>query len=97
MERQEYIDEMAAKLKEWNAEIEKLEAKAQEAGADAKKEISNEIQNLRAKKQKAEYQLDDIKEAGEESWKELQTDTEDAVEDIKSSLENAVNRFKDIG
>lgn len=96
MEREEYIDNMAAKLKEWNAEIEKLEAKAQEAGADAKKEVSKEIQDLRTKKQAAEYKLEDIKEAGEDSWKELQAETENALEDIKSSLENAVNRFGDI-
>ena len=40
MEREEYIDNLAAKLKEWNAEIEKLEAKAREAGAEASKEIN---------------------------------------------------------
>ena len=96
MEREEYIDSLAAKLKEWNAEIEKLEAKARKAGAESSKEISKEIQNLRARKNKAEYKLDDLKETGKASWKELQAETEDAVEDIKSSLENAVNRFKDV-
>lgn len=94
MNREEYIDRMAAKLKEWNAEIDNLEAKARNAGTDTKKEIGEEVQNLRAKKQAAEYKLEDIKEAGEESWKEIQAEAEDALEDIKSSLENAINRFE---
>lgn len=96
MKREEYIDRMAAKLKEWNAEIEKLEVKAQETSSDAKKEINKEIQELRTKKQVADYKLEDIKKAGEESWKELQEESENALEDIKSSLENAKNRFENI-
>ena len=96
MNREQYIDNMSAKLKEWNAEIEKLEAKAQEAGADVKKEISQEIQELRTKRKVAERKLDKIKDAGEDAWKEIQTETEDAFKDIKSALENAVNRFEDI-
>ncbi|PWN06491.1 hypothetical protein [Rhodohalobacter mucosus] len=96
MNREQYIDNMAAKLKEWNAEVEKLEAKAQRAGTDAKKEISKEIQELRTKKNVAQDKLDDVKEAGEDAWKELQTEAEDAFEDIKSALDNAVNRFEDI-
>lgn len=96
MNREEYIDNMAAKLKVWNAEVEKLEAKAEEAGADTGKEIRKEVQNLRTKKQAAEDRMEEIKEAGEKSWKELQAEAEDAFEDIKSSLENAVNRFENI-
>ncbi len=96
MNREEYIDNMAAKLKVWNAEVEKLEAKAEEAGADTGIEIRKEVQNLRTKKQAAEDRMEEIKEAGEKSWKELQAEAEDAFEDIKSSLENAVNRFENI-
>lgn len=96
MNREQYIDKMAAKLKEWNTEIEKLESKAQKAGLDAQKEIRKEIENLRAKKQKADYKLEDIKKAGEDSWKELQSETEGAFEEIKSSLKNAVNRFENV-
>jgi len=96
MKREEYIDNMAAKLKEWNTEVEKLETKAQKAGMDAKKEISKEVQDLRIKKKVAEDQLEQVKEAGEDAWMELQTEAEGAFEDIKSALKNAVNRFEDI-
>jgi|AntRauTorcE11897_2_1112592.scaffolds.fasta_scaffold203585_1 septal ring factor EnvC (AmiA/AmiB activator) len=96
MEREEYIDEMAAKLKDWNAEVEKLEAKAREASAEAKKEINKEVEIFRAKKQKAEHKLDNLKKAGEDSWKELQAETKNAFEDIKGTLDNAVRRFENI-
>lgn len=96
MKREEYIDNMAAKLKEWNTEVEKLETKAQKAGMDAKKEISKEVQDLRIKKKVAEDQLEQVKEAGEDAWMELQSEAEGAFEDIKSALKNAVNRFEDI-
>lgn len=96
MNREEYIDNMTAKLKEWNAEVEKLETKAQQAGVDAKKEISKEVQDLRIKKKVAEDQLEQVKEAGADAWMELQNEAEDAFEDIKSALNNAVKRFEDI-
>jgi hypothetical protein len=46
-EREVYIEKMAAKLKEWDAKIEKLEAKARNAKADVKKEYDEQIREMK--------------------------------------------------
>ena len=96
MNREEYIDKLTGKLKEWNSEIKKLEAKAQEAGTDAKKAMSKEITELRTKKKVLENKLEEVKDAGDDSWKEIQTEAEKAYNNMKSALKNAVNRFQNV-
>lgn len=47
--RDEYIRKMQAKLEEWNAEIDKLSAKAGDVTAEVKIEYSDHIESLKAK------------------------------------------------
>lgn len=69
-DRKAYIDKLAAQLKQWDAEIEKLEAKAQQAKAEARAEFNQRIEELRRKKTSAQNKLE-IKQASEAAWEEL--------------------------
>jgi hypothetical protein len=57
MDRKVFIDKLATQLTQWDAKIEKLEAKAQKAGTGAKAEYNKQIQNLRDKKKAAQDRL----------------------------------------
>lgn len=94
MDRKTFIDKFTAQLKEWDAEIEKLEAKAQGAGADAKAEIQKKIQELQDKKKAAQSKLEEAKEASEEAWEDLKSGAEKAFEDMKGAFKNAFSKFK---
>jgi hypothetical protein len=53
MDRKAFIDKLAAQLKLWDAEIEKLEAKTEKTGAEAKIKYQKQIEHIRDKKQAA--------------------------------------------
>ena len=48
-ERDAYVEKMKAKLDEWNAEIDRLEAKARGAEADARLRYNKQIESLRTR------------------------------------------------
>lgn len=94
MDREAFIDKMTAQLKQWNAEIDKLEAKAEEAQADAKADYRKQIRDLRDKKQAAQDKLEKVKQGGEEAWEELRSGAEEAVDTMKDAFHKAVSKLK---
>lgn len=94
-DRQIYIDKMAAQLKEWDAEIRKMEAKADAAKADLKTDYQQQISELRRKKQEAQKKLTQIQEAGEGAWDELKDGLEQSWKTLESSVKNALAKFRE--
>lgn len=66
-----YEEKLQAQLDEWNAEIEKLKAKADKAEADAKIEYYEQIEKLREQQQEAQAKLNELRRAGEDAWEDL--------------------------
>jgi multidrug resistance efflux pump len=94
MDRKAYIDKLATQLKQWDAELEKMEAKAQKAKADVKADYNRQIQELRRKKAVAKNRLEEVKNAGEDAWKELKSGAEEAFKDMKNAFQSALSKFK---
>ncbi len=94
MNRKAFIDKVAAQLKQWDAEIAKLEARAQKAGADAEANYSKQIENLRSKKQAAQDNMEQVKQASDEAWHELRSGAEKAFDDVKTAFQSALSKFK---
>jgi len=90
MDREAYIDKLTAQLKQWDAELEKLEAKAGEAKAGYRKQIKD----LRDKKQAAQERKEEVKQASEESWEEIKSGVEEAFGTMKNALQSAMSKFK---
>ena len=93
-DRQEYIDKISAKLKEWDADIQKLEAKAETVQGDAKANYRQRIQDLRNKRKETNEKLDKIQDASEESWHELKEGFEKSWKTLKDSTSDALSKFK---
>lgn len=92
--RKEYIDKMAAKLKGWDDEILKLQAKADTAKADLKAEIKHHVDDLKAKKEAALQKLKEIQSHSETAWGDVKAGAETAMGTVEDSLKKAWARFK---
>jgi predicted nucleic acid-binding Zn-ribbon protein len=94
MDRKAFIDKLASQLTQWDAKIEKLEAKAQKAGTGAKAEYNKQIQNLRDKKKAAQDRLGEVKQASEDAWEDLKSGAEKAFNEMKNALQTVFSKFK---
>ena len=92
--REEYIDQMAAQLKEWSAKIDELECKAREAKADAKINYENQISQLKDKRDGALQKLHELKGASAEAWDILKAGAETSWTDLKNAVTAAAEKFK---
>jgi len=92
--REAYEQKLRAKLDEWQAEIDKLRAKARGAEADARIEREKEADRLEAKREEMRHKLKEMREAGDEAWDDLRDGAERAWKSFSDSFEKARDRFK---
>ena len=89
-----YVKKMHAKLDEWNAEIDKLKAKADQAEAESRIEYQNRIEDLRDKRKEAEKKMSQVKEAGEGAWEDLKSGVQNAWDAMDKAVKSARSKFK---
>ncbi len=92
-EKDSYRQKIRARLDEWNAEIDKFEAKADQARADARLEYYEQLKKLRALQEEAGGKLDELEDAGEDAWENLQDKVDIAAAALDHALETARSRF----
>jgi uncharacterized coiled-coil DUF342 family protein len=88
-----YKQKFEARLKQWAAEIDKLEAKAAEARADARLQYQSQIKELRGKQDEAVEKLQKLSAAQGEAWKDLKSGVESAWDALGKAVQNAASRF----
>ena len=71
LNRDDYVAKMQQRSDELKAEIDTLEAQAQEAKADAKAKYQEQIRQLRTQYQEGETKLEALKATGVDSWEKL--------------------------
>ncbi|MCG6879073.1 MAG: hypothetical protein LJE96_08020 [Deltaproteobacteria bacterium] len=89
-----YVQKLHAKLDEWNAQIDKMKAKADQAEADSRIEYNKRIGELREKRSETKEKLEALREAGEGAWEDLKSGVQLAVESMEQALNSAKARFK---
>ena len=95
MEKKEiYLQKLKAKMHEWTAEIDKLEAKAGQIKADAKIEYEKRIADLKEKRKDFEAKLAEMKKAGDGTWEGLKQGLENSWEVLKTSFTKAKAEFE---
>lgn len=92
--REQYIEKAKARLDQWDADIQKVEAKVHEAEADAKIEYQKQLDEMRSRRNQAETQLEALKTSSEGAWADMQSGFEKAWTEISRAYENALSRFK---
>jgi uncharacterized coiled-coil DUF342 family protein len=89
-----YKQKLQAQLSEWNAEIEKLRAKADNAEADARIEYQKQIEELRSMHETASAKLAELKGASDDAWEDLKVGIDRASSSLSEALKAAKSRFK---
>ena len=92
-EKQAYQQKLNAKLDEWKAEINKLQAKAQTAEADAKLQYEEYIEDLKKRRSALEDELKKMQDAQAEAWNDVKAGADKAWNSMTEAMENAWRRF----
>ncbi len=92
--KNEYIDILAAQLKELSAEIDVLTEKADNAAEQVKQNSAADLQALRAKKAAAIEKMEELEESHGEAWRELKHTADKVWEDLRTGLSAASAKFK---
>jgi hypothetical protein len=87
-------EKMAAQLKEWNAQIDLLEAKAENAGASVKVKYAKEFQELHTKQRAASAKLKELEKSSGEAWEQVKTTADKIWEELKAGVASAHDKFK---
>jgi hypothetical protein len=89
-----YKDKMSAQLKEWNAQINLLEAKIDNAAAEMKIMRAEDIQALRVKQHAAADKMKELGKATGEAWEQVRVTADKMWADMKTGLTDAQSKFK---
>jgi len=89
-----YKAKVDAQIKEWAIKIADLKAKAELAESSVKVEYLKQVEALSAKKKEAQAKLEELKKAGDEAWDTLKAGLEQAVLELKDSINRAISKFK---
>lgn len=89
-----YKQKMAAQLKEWSAQINLMEAKVENAGADLKVRHAEQLDELRAKQRAAAGKMEELEQASSDAWEQIKVAADKAWDDLKTGLADAHDKFK---
>ena len=92
--RDEYVRKMHAKLDAWNTEIDRLAAKADQAGADVRAGYHKQIEALRGQRDEAKQKMERLQSAGESAWQDMKAGVEAAWHAVGEAVDSAKSRFK---
>lgn len=92
--RDAYIKKFKAQLEQWDAQIDRLEAKAREASADAKIEYEQQLRQIRERRDEARAKIDELRRAGGEAWEDIKDGADEAWTACRNAIEAASERFK---
>lgn len=92
--RDEYLEKIKARFDQWDAEIARLQAKSDEAEADAKIEYQKQLEDLRGQRDEAEAQLKEMQATSEDAWNDLEKGFAKAWDAISDSFEKAASRYQ---
>ncbi len=94
MVRNAFLKRVASTLETLDDEIDRLAAKAEKAGQDAKIRYDEELAILRMKREAVRAKVQQVRDAGAGSWGTLKAGVQDAMDDLKNAIEKAVERLR---
>lgn len=94
-ERELYRKKMQAKLNEAKAELDKLKAKAEGAGADRGLKLAEQIKNLENKIEGSKKSLGELAEKSDDAWQSAKEGLDSAWDSLKEGLRDAASKFKE--
>jgi chromosome segregation ATPase len=97
-QKEEYLQQIEAKMKEYDREMQELLAKAQSGATDLKEEskaqFDQSMEELRNKKEAAAKKLNEINSESGEAWKDIKSGMESAMDELSKAFDRARSHFK---
>jgi len=92
-DREEYLATIKAKIDEWDAEIDRLEAKTSEAQADAQVQYRKQLDQMREMRKEAMARYAEMQGATADAWETMAQGTEKAWSTWLSAFDEARSKF----
>ena len=92
--RDEYLQKFKTQLDEWNADIDKLQARAREAQADAQAQYHEQIKALQEMRDDALSRYNEMQNATVEAWDALAEGAEKTWQTWVDTFDKARSKFK---
>lgn len=92
--REAYVQKMHARIDEWSADIDRLEAKARAAEADMKIEYERQLERMREQRAQARVKLEELQGASEAAWDSVRAGFESAWESLSKGFRDAADKFR---
>lgn len=92
--RDAYVDKVKATIDEWNAEIDRLEGRANEVEAATRLRYQEQIRELRRQRDEARSRLARAEAASEEAWEDMRSGFEEAWDRLTDGFRKAMRRFR---
>jgi predicted nucleic acid-binding Zn-ribbon protein len=92
--REAYAQKMKAKIDEWNADIEKFEARTRQAEAGMKVKYEEQLAAMRQQREHAREKMRELEAASEDAWESLRHGMESAWDSMSKAFRDAADRFK---
>jgi hypothetical protein len=89
-----FQQELEIQLKDWEAKLEQLRAKAKDAKADIRAEFEIQLEALAAKRALAQEKLRELRLHGESAWEDLKGGADKAWSELREAIERAASRLK---
>lgn len=93
-EKEAYAERLQAEIDSWNADINKLRAKAKLASADVQQKYYEEIEQIEERRDALEARFNELKAANAGAWDDLRQGVERAWQDMSKAMKNAASRFQ---
>jgi len=88
-----YKQKMAAELKLMQADIDRLVAKAEKKDAEARKDVADQIEELKSKRDDARDRLQELEDAASDAWRDVKDGVHAAWLDLGSAIRSAKRRL----
>ena len=92
--KEAYQKKLEAQLKEWDAQLALLSAKAKKATADARINYENELESLKSKRAAANKTLEELGKRSENAWEDMKDGAERVWDEMSKAIEKVAARFK---
>lgn len=93
-DRDAYVEKMKGVIDGWNAEIDKLQASAREAQADAKIAYEKQLAELRHQRDEGHAKMKEALQASDDAWDDMSKGFQAAWDSISDSFQSAMKKFK---
>lgn len=92
--KQEYVQELRAKLDDLSKRIVEIEKRAKDVREEARAALQSRLADLKEKQSAAEKRLEELKSASSRAWVDMKAGLEMALALVEESYRKALDRFK---